>query len=327
MLSRLKNRLRLERRVRQGLREALTSRARIALFHDFSPPPTGGGHQFLRALKAEWERQGVGVAVNCLPKTAEAVLINSYNFTPQLLRRLKDREVRVVHRLDGPLQVYRGFDDGMDSLIADLNQEFASASVFQSKFSQEENRKLGFELAEGPVIYNAADPAVFRRKESRTLTASSPIRVVAASWSDNPNKGLDVFQWIDANLDSSRFEFTFIGRVQMKFRNCRHISALPSGELAEELIGHDIFLTASKNDPCSNSVVEALTVGLPCVFRRSGGHPELVGEAGVGFERAEEIPAALEKVASQLEDYRKRVRVPSIEDVASRYLGIMKVRA
>lgn len=327
MIRKILARIRLEQRIHQGQREAKISRARIAVFHDFAPPPTGGGHQFLRALIAEWERMGIEVVINALPESAEAVLINSYNFTPDLLRRLLDREVRIVHRVDGPLQVYRGFDDGTDSLIADLNQEFAFASVFQSKFSQEENRKLGFELAEGPVIYNAADPAVFRRKESRTLTAGSPIRVVAASWSDNPNKGLDVFQWVDANLDSSRFEFTFIGRAQMEFRNCRHISALPSGELAEELRHHDIFLTASKNDPCSNSVVEALTVGLPCVFRRSGGHPELVGEAGVGFDRPEEIPRALEKVASQLDDYRDRIRVPSIGDVANEYLAILEVKA
>ncbi|MGE9290685.1 MAG: glycosyltransferase, partial [Puniceicoccales bacterium] len=266
----------MEKRVWVGKKQAKSSQARIALFHDFAPPPTGGGHQFLRALMAEWERMGIEVAVNCLPTSAEAVLINSYNFTPDLMRRLCDRSVRTVHRVDGPLQVYRGFDDGTDMQIARLNREFSSASIFQSEFSRNENDRLGFGLLPGPVICNAADRSIFKPRLRPSPVVGEPVRVIAASWSDNPNKGLDVFQWLDENLDASRFHFTFVGRAKMEFKNFRHIPAVPSEELATLLGDHDIFLTASLNDPCSNSVIEALTVGLPCIYRKSGGHPELI---------------------------------------------------
>ncbi|MGH3136152.1 MAG: hypothetical protein ACRDPV_06640, partial [Gaiellaceae bacterium] len=33
-------------------------RADIAIFHEFSPPPYGGGNQFLLALRGELERRG-----------------------------------------------------------------------------------------------------------------------------------------------------------------------------------------------------------------------------------------------------------------------------
>ena len=33
----------------------------ITLFHDFTPPPGGGAHQFLRALWHEFEQQGFRV--------------------------------------------------------------------------------------------------------------------------------------------------------------------------------------------------------------------------------------------------------------------------
>ena len=323
MFGRLKDRILLEQRVRKGRKLAATSTARIAVFHDFAPPPTGGGHQFLRALMAEWKRMGIEVVVNALPESTEAVLINSYNFSPDLLRRLDDREVRIVHRVDGPLQVYRGFDDGTDLEIARLNREFASVSIFQSEFSRRENDRLGFGLLPGPVICNAADREIFMPREKGAPGRDRPIRVIAASWSDNPNKGLDVFQWLEKNLDTSRFQFTFVGRAQIEFKNLRHIPAVPSHKLAELLQKNDIFLTASLNDPCSNSVIEALTVGLPCVYRRSGGHPELVREAGVGFDTPEEIPEALEMVARDWSSFSGEIQVSSICEVAQSYLEVL----
>jgi len=268
---------------------------------------------------------GISVVVNAWPDSAEVVLLNSYNFTPELLRRVKKPGVRVVHRVDGPLQVYRGFDDGTDEEIARLNREFASRTIFQSDFSRAENKRLQFGLREGRVILNAADREIFTPRSKTSPKTGRPIRVMAASWSDNPNKGLDVFQWIDAHLDPARFQFTFVGRAQMNFEKAKHIEAVPSDELARLLREHDVFLTASMNDPCSNSVIEALTVGLPCVYRQSGGHPELVKDAGVGFDSPEEIPEALEKVARNWKSYVDKIQIPLIEEVAERYLEVLEV--
>jgi glycosyltransferase involved in cell wall biosynthesis len=45
----------------------------------------------------------------------------------------------------------------------------------------------------------------------------------------------------------------------------------------------DMLLHTKYNDPCPSVVVEAMASGLPVVFSRSGGVPELVGDAGVGI--------------------------------------------
>ncbi|HWQ24358.1 MAG TPA: hypothetical protein VNK94_09665, partial [Gaiellaceae bacterium] len=50
-----------ERDVRRYRRRG---RADLALFHELEPPPTGGGHQFLRALLGELERRGLVVELN-----------------------------------------------------------------------------------------------------------------------------------------------------------------------------------------------------------------------------------------------------------------------
>ena len=52
---------------------------------------------------------------------------------------------------------------------------------------------------------------------------------------------------------------------------------------------HQIYLTASKNDPCSNSLIEALTLKLPAVALKSGGHKELIMDNGVNFTNYKDL--------------------------------------
>ena len=77
--------------------------ADVALFHEFAPPPTGGGHQFLRALVSELERRGLTVEVNRISAGTRACLFNSFNFDFRRLRRFARDDVRFVHRVDGPI--------------------------------------------------------------------------------------------------------------------------------------------------------------------------------------------------------------------------------
>jgi glycosyltransferase involved in cell wall biosynthesis len=103
------------------------------------------------------------------------------------------------------------------------------------------------------------------------------------------------------------------------------ISAVDSYRMAELFRGHDIYITASKNDPCSNSLIEALTCGLPAIYLQSGGHPEIVKQAGAGFEAAEQIPGLLEQVADQYAIFQSRITVPSIKEVSEQYLKVLEL--
>ena len=298
--------------------------ADLALFHEFAPSPYGGGNQFLLALKGELEHRGLRVEVNRISGATPACLVNSFNFDFRRLRRFNRPDCRVVHRVDGPIGVYRGFDDGTDDRIATINAELAAATIAQSKFSLEAHRSLGIELRDPVVVHNAVDPAIFYPPERREAVSARKVRLIATSWSDNPNKGGETLSWLDRNLDRSRFELTLLGRFPVAFEHARVLEPVPSEAVASELRRHDLYIAASRNDPCSNALLEALACGLPAAYLDSGGHPELVGEAGLPFADDEELLDVLARLGDEIEQRRSAIRFSSLADVADRYLEVLR---
>ena len=300
------------------------ARADLAVFHQFVAGPWGGGNQFLRALTGELAARGLAIEVNRLSGATPACLYNSFNFDFGRLRRFARDGARMVHRVDGPIGVYRGFDDGTDRRILEINHELADATIFQSQFSLDKHRELGLELRDPVVISNAVDARIFHPPELREPLAGRKVRLIASSWSANPRKGAETFGWLDRNLDWSRYELTFVGQSEIAFDRIRRIGPVPPAEVADLLRAHDVYVTASRDDPCSNALLEALACGLPAVYLRSGGHPELVGEGGLGFDEPSELPDVLEGLVSELDERRAAIRVPALADVADRYLEVLR---
>jgi glycosyltransferase involved in cell wall biosynthesis len=299
-------------------------RADLALFHEFAPPPSGGGHQFLRALLGELERRGLTVELNRISRGTSVCLFNSFNFDFRRLRRFARSDVRFVHRVDGPIATYRGFDDGTDARIAAINRAVADASIVQSHYSLDAHAALGIDLVEPRLVGNTVDPAIFHPPAERAPRAARRVRVIATSWSNNPNKGSDILAWLDANLDHDRYELTFAGQTSETFRHVSALGTLSTEALAAELRRNDVYLAPSRNDPCSNALLEALACGLPAVFRGSGGHPELVGEGGLPFDSAEEVPAVLDRLVAELDERRAAIRVTPLSEVADHYLEALR---
>jgi glycosyltransferase involved in cell wall biosynthesis len=299
-------------------------RADVAIFHQFMPAPWGGGNQFLVALSGELERRGLTIEVDRISGQTPACLFNSYNFDFVRLRRFARPDCRLVHRVDGPIGVYRGADDGTDRRIHEINRELADATVFQSRYSLEKHRELGLELVDPVMIPNTVDPRIFYPPSSRTPLDARRVRLIATSWSSNPKKGAEILTWLDRNLDFERYEMTFAGQTQERFANVRVLAPVPSEQLAGLLRAQDLYLAPSRDDPCSNALLEALACGLPAAFLRSGGHPELVGEGGIGFDRPEELPETLNRLTEELDTRRAAIRVSSLAEVADRYLEVLR---
>ncbi|MGZ3655140.1 MAG: glycosyltransferase [Bdellovibrionota bacterium] len=317
--------------IRKGLQALGLSRPRhegltVSIFREFVKPPYGGANQFMLALKAAMESRGVRVLVNEVSPDIQGYYFDSLWFDEKLLRKLEKIENPVViHRIDGPIHLYRGKDKEIDDQIFAVNSHLATSSVIQSDFTLEKVFETGYRPVRPVVVRNACDPAIFHPPAIPPKPLGRNLRIIATSWSDNPNKGGPVYKWLEDHLDYGRYEFTFVGRCSENLTKARVIAPVTSEKLADLLHEHDVYLTASQNDPCSNALIEALSSGLPAIALRSGGHPELVGAGGLCFQSAEEIPSLLDQLARDYEAIRARVNPPRMADVVERYLDLVRM--
>lgn len=322
--------------MRQLLRSAANRTARwkanfesadIAIFHDFVPPPYGGGNQFLWGLRRELERRGWQVENNSISPRTRACLYNSFNFDFDRLARMRRDGCRMVHRVDGPVAAYRGVDEGIDQKIWKVNHDSADVTVFQSNYSWRKHEEMGLRFRQPHVIRNAADPAIFHARERRPFLAGPRVRLITTGWSANVNKGADVYAYLDRHLDFARFEFTFLGRTPVPFTNITTLPPVGSAAVAEQLRTHDIFVFASRHEACSNSLIEALSCGLPAAYLESGSNGEIVGRGGVSFPVAEEAPIAIERIVAEHALFASQASAPRLADVADQYLALMGLPA
>ncbi len=297
----------------------------ISIFHGFLPPPYGGGNQFLLALRGEMEKLGVRTEVNTISPTTRACLYNSFNFDFDRLRKFARPGCRMIHRVDGPTGVYRGRDDGTDYRIWQINHELADATIFQSHYSLAKHLELGLEFRNSVIIPNAVNPDIFNAHGRVDFDPRRKIRLISASWSDNPNKGGPFYKNLEKLIDWNRFDYTFVGRSSVSFNRIKVLPPVPSYDLARILKKHDIYITASLHEACSNSIVEALSCGLPCLYMRSGSNGELVGDGGFGFSSEEEASAALERLVDEYEARQAKIAVLSISAITRRYLSVLGV--
>ncbi|NJL53877.1 glycosyltransferase family 4 protein [bacterium] len=309
-----------------NLKQWLTP-ADISFFHEFSPPPAGGGHQFMRALWDELQRRGLRLENNTISRTTRACLYNSFNFDFDRLKQSQRVGCRMVHRVDGPIQIYRDWDNGTDRRIWQINQKLADVTVFQSHYSLQKHLQLGLVFKSPQVIMNAANPAIFHAQGRLLFCRDRKIRLLSSSWSDNPNKGFAIYKWLEEHLDWQRFDYTFVGRTPIQFDKIRTLPPVTSEKLANLLRQHDIYISASKHECCSNSLIEALACGMVTLYIDSGSNAEIVAGAGLSFCHHEEISSTLNLLIENYEFHQAQISLPTLQEVGDRYLQVMGLSA
>lgn len=305
---------------------------KIHILFKFVEGPWGGGNQFLNALRNYFRKTQVYEED---PYKADVILFNSdkasvHNSLSTLLKIKKKNNPVIINRIDGPINLRNPGLLYIDKALIDFDNDLCDGSILQSNWINNEMRKIGYKRKQNyTIIYNSSEPSLFyNNRDYNNVKTDEKIKIVANSWSSNFIKGFNVYKFLDENLDFNKFSMTFIGNTPVTFQNIKRLPLLSSNELAEKLREHDIFLTASKNDPCSNSLIEALHCGLPAVSLNSGGHPEVIKEAGEIFQGQEDVLQAIDKVADNLNYYRSKIDVLKMEDTGRLYYEfICKVKS
>ena len=291
---------------------------KIHILYDIRSGPWGGGNQFLLALRRHLESQSNYAET---PEEADVLLFDSHHDiikVAQAKRRFPNTPF--IHRIGGPMRLYNRMSDRRDFVVNVANRLIADGTVFQSDWSREKNLSLG--LVPSPfetIITNAPNPKIFYDDGKTPFSSRGKVRLIAASWSNNKNKGFDVYRWLDENLDFSRYEMVFVGNSPVRFRNIRQVSPMKPEGIAKELKKNDIYITASKVEACSNALVEALHCGLIALAIYNTSHEESIGGRGEIFKNPEDIPGLMEKIVTNKHKYLAQPFPPSIKEVGSKY--------
>ncbi len=306
-------------------------RLNLCIWFETTKVPWGGSNQFLSALVKELTRMGHQVSHLPNPHQTQIVLINAFlnapgryicsrqiaqlkqtgrvtklgKWIPQFLWLLQRRRGPIlVHRLDGIAELYRGQRSKADAIQPVVNQ-LTDYTIFQSIYCRESFAQHGIRPPRSSLIYNGVDPSIFY-PPARGLVPSPVSRLVAVSWSNNPRKG---FATLAQFSRIPGIEIRFVGHWSPSIDPARVIlmGIKSSLELAQIMRQSHAMIHAAENEPCSNTIVEALACGLPVLFRDSGGNRELAGNYGVAL--TDDLEADIQKLRTSYNELRDKILV------------------
>lgn len=291
----------------------------VHICHDFKTGPWGGSNQFAQTFREflisihSYEND---------PSKANTIFFISHSNVKEVIHlKRKFPEKLFIHRLDGPVVLHNPVSNKRDAMAYWANRNIADATVFQSDWSRESNYKTGFQKQQfATTILNACSATTFNKEGKVAFSRDRKTRVIMTSWSPYKAKGFGVYQWLDDHLDFSRFELTFVGNSPVAFKNIKTEAPVPPSQLATVLKQHDIYITASEKDACSNALIEAMTCGLPAIALNDGGHPEIVKVGGKLFHRVEEVPACLDEIYQNYKDFQDAIELPDHHHMGHQYL-------
>lgn len=270
------------------------------------------------------------------------ILSNAIYLPQHVLNRVRDAGVPIVLNQNG-LFYKAWFPEGWERENARMAGVHAVADhvFYQSQFCRDcAEQFLGSRAGDSEILYNGVDvdhftptsehgknrPFTFLVTGKISSSTAHRIRSSVAGLAAARRGGVDAAMTIAGPIAPTveaqvRAELDRLGiseAVRFSGPYRRH-------EAPAIYRSADAYLVTKHNDPCPNSVLEALAAGLPVLYSASGGVPELVGEtAGVGlpvpktFEYAavpepHAIAEGMAQVVQNHESMARAARVRAVE--------------
>lgn len=215
---------------------------------------------------------------------------------------------------------------GKPELLQFLNQTtpHADALIFPSNWAKNYlNKNNSLQV----IIKNAPLPEFISYKDYQK-SFDKKIKLVTHHWSNNRDKGFDLYQKLDDYcLKSEKFTFTYVGRKPDNISFTRHLPPVDVGGLIDELPNHHIYVTASKLEAGANHVLEAMALNLPVLYHVDGGSiNEYCKDHGFAYSDFEELIYILENSMEAI--YSTFIKMPeqtrSSKDMASEYVNLFE---
>jgi len=290
---------------------------KVTIYFPFTEGPGSGGNNFLVSLKNEFIKMG---KYSDSLEDAHTVIFNSHHSVKEILKlKSKYSEKIFIHRVDGPMSIYNGPHDRRDNIVRLLNQQVADGTVFQSNWSMNQNKELKlFNERRAKVIYNAPNPDVFFTKDIKDRK-NTKFKIISSGWSNNPNKGADILKWIDENLDFNRYDFEYIGPINIDFKNIRKLGSKTPLEVGEILRSGDVFFFPSKYEACSNALLEGIHCGLIPLAKKASSNIEIIDNEHLLFDEIDSIKPKLDYIFEHYEELLYGVKIQKLDEIARQY--------
>ena len=269
---------------------------KISIGSNIIDGPWGGGNQFAISLSRYLENRGWEVKTDLKDRDIDIILMteprkysSSGNYNQLGISKyliLNPRSL-VIHRINN-------CDKGRNT--RNLNKyltranKVADSTIFISNYLKNVFIDRGLIKNKNfTVVMNGADSRVFNTINRKKWNKRDRLKIVTHHWSNNYNKGFDVYKELDmilmSGIDNTGIDFCYIGNIpeNFRFKNTKIIPPLELKELVREIKKNHVYITAAKGEGAGMHHIEAALCGLPILYRNSGAIPEYCNGFGVMF--------------------------------------------
>ena len=282
-----------------------------------NPPenvPAGGGAKFIIGFKKYLVERGC-VIDNSFDATNPPDLIfmvdprslqYSRNWlTIEHIRYIQDKlkiNVPIIHRLNDIGEPKDRPIDYVPSMV-----ELANRSTIAIHVSDFVKNYYGDAIkTPSHVIHNGVDEKLFTFKEYEF----DKVKLVTHHWSDNALKGWDIYKKIDDWLDMRQnVEFLFIGKVpKIPLKNIKVYPPTHGTEMVDIMKKANIYVTASRYEPCGNHYIEGVACGLPLMYHKEGGGVSSMKDFGLCYNDFDDFKTQLENISRNHKKYYDTIK-------------------
>lgn len=250
---------------------------------------------------------GIDIIFITDPRKGKKGSSKSYYIDDIIQYKKRNPKVKILHRIN-ECETKREKSIGIDQLLL-KTMKIADRIVFITQWLQDYFvKKYNISTKNCSVVVNGCNPNFFfppNKNQEKVIEERTKVKLITHHWSSNYLKGFEIYNKIDEYLGkhSDDFELTFVGNYNENYKP-KNITVLPPEcdlRLGNILREHDIYLTASQNEPCGMHQLEGMSCGMPILYRQgSGGIKETCGNAGLEFSDFNDF---LEKLQNVKKDY------------------------
>ena len=244
-------------------------------------------------------------------------------YSLQVLNDIKRQGGYIIQRLDGIYYPSKHGDEYVDlnKDIRKIYSNYADYIIFQSRYSQAQCFVMFGEHKNSSIIANGVQKKIFYPQAiDKNVSPPNFIRFVTTGNFRNIDMLEPIVQALDRIQGQCDFELTVVGPVvnqlltsYLKREYIRYIGPKPLEDVAAVLRSHHIFLYSHLNPPCPNSVIEAISCGLPVVGFDSGAMAELC------FFSKDLLAYVSEDVFQRYEDFKPSAFAEKVMTVVQEY--------